>query len=200
MASGEMSSPQYQQFLEQVLEMMAAACADGSIAYLCIDWRHVRQLLEAGAQVFSELKNICIWNKSNAGQGSFYRSQHEMICVFILVHVVLGDRVLIENAVHAHSWPAAPDHDRGVRRLGKLKPCRALGIRGDDLDDLFPRLGRGADGCRGTPPCLSEHLGNAFAFNGETPKNRKVRRIRIGFENTVVREPRDQLAGIVSVI
>jgi DNA modification methylase len=82
MASGEMSQPEYQQFLERVLEMMAAALADGGIADICIDWRHLGQLLEAGAKVFTELKNICVWVKSNGGQGSFYRSQHEMICVF----------------------------------------------------------------------------------------------------------------------
>jgi DNA modification methylase len=82
MASGEMSTRDYQMFLEQVLERMAAACADGSIAYVCIDWRHVQQLLQAGAHAFTELKNICVWAKSNAGQGSFYRSQHEMVAVF----------------------------------------------------------------------------------------------------------------------
>ena len=39
-------------------------------------------MLEAGELVFSELKNIVVWVKSNGGQGSFYRSQHELICVF----------------------------------------------------------------------------------------------------------------------
>ena len=82
MASGEMSTREYQRFLERVLEAIAGVCVDGGIVYVCIDWRHLRQLLEAGALFFSELKNICVWVKSNGGQGSFYRSQHEMICVF----------------------------------------------------------------------------------------------------------------------
>jgi DNA modification methylase len=82
MASGEMSAPEYQNFLERVLKAIAGVCIDGCIVYVCIDWRHLRQLLEAGALFFSELKNICVWVKSNGGQGSFYRSQHEMICVF----------------------------------------------------------------------------------------------------------------------
>lgn len=82
MASGEMSTDQYQSFLEQALHRIAEACDDGSIVYVCVDWRHVDQLLQAGSVTFNELKNICIWVKSNGGQGSFYRSRHEMVCVF----------------------------------------------------------------------------------------------------------------------
>src|SRR5437588_6704649 len=47
-----------------------------------IDWRHIGELLSAGSEVYSELKNIVVWAKTNAGQGSFYRSQHEFICVY----------------------------------------------------------------------------------------------------------------------
>lgn len=82
MTSGEMSKDQYQTFLEQALQRIADACDDGSIVYVCVDWRHVDQLLHAGSLTFNQLKNICIWVKSNAGQGSFYRSRYEMICVF----------------------------------------------------------------------------------------------------------------------
>jgi DNA modification methylase len=82
MASGEMSDREFQGFLESVMALLANACADGSVIYVCIDWRHIRQLLEVGVNVFAELKNVCIWVKSNGGQGSFYRNQFEMICVF----------------------------------------------------------------------------------------------------------------------
>jgi len=47
-----------------------------------MDWRHVGELLAAGRAVFSELKNLCIWNKTNGGMGSFYRSKHELVFVF----------------------------------------------------------------------------------------------------------------------
>jgi DNA modification methylase len=47
-----------------------------------MDWRHARELLSAGPAVFNELKNICVWAKTNAGQGSFYRNQHELVFVF----------------------------------------------------------------------------------------------------------------------
>jgi DNA modification methylase len=47
-----------------------------------MDWRHCGEILAAGEQVYSELKNLVVWVKTNAGQGTFYRSQHELIFVF----------------------------------------------------------------------------------------------------------------------
>jgi DNA modification methylase len=81
-ASGEMTSAQFTQFLTDSLGTSARYVKDGGIVYVCMDWRHSPELLEAGAKVYDELKNICVWTKSNAGQGSFYRSQHELIFVF----------------------------------------------------------------------------------------------------------------------
>jgi hypothetical protein len=81
-ASGEMTSAQFTHFLRQSLGTSARYVKDGGIVYTCMDWRHCRELLEAGASVFDELKNICVWTKSNAGMGSFYRSMHEFIFVF----------------------------------------------------------------------------------------------------------------------
>ena len=54
----------------------------GAIAFVCMDWRHMGELLTAGQAVFSELKNLCVWNKTNGGMGSFYRSKHELVFVF----------------------------------------------------------------------------------------------------------------------
>jgi DNA modification methylase len=47
-----------------------------------MDWRHADELLTSGRNVYSEHKNIAVWVKSNAGLGSLYRSQHELIFVF----------------------------------------------------------------------------------------------------------------------
>jgi hypothetical protein len=57
-------------------------CRDGAIAFVCMDWRHMGELLEAGNASFSELKNVCVWNKTNGGMGTFYRSKHELVFVF----------------------------------------------------------------------------------------------------------------------
>jgi DNA modification methylase len=81
-ASGEMSPGQFTRFLRTSLGLAAKYSNSGSIHYIFIDWRHIGELLAAGSEVYSELKNIVVWAKSNAGQGSFYRSQHEFICVY----------------------------------------------------------------------------------------------------------------------
>jgi DNA modification methylase len=82
MAAGEMSSAAFTGFLRQTLGNAAEAARDGAIAFVCMDWRHMTELLVAGQQVFSSLKNLCIWNKTNGGMGSFYRSKHELVFVF----------------------------------------------------------------------------------------------------------------------
>jgi DNA modification methylase len=80
--AGEMSPDEFTKFLEGSLSLAAQFSREGSIHYVCIDWRHLGEALAAGKEVFSELKNLVVWAKTNAGQGSFYRSQHEMIMVF----------------------------------------------------------------------------------------------------------------------
>lgn len=81
-ASGEMSRAQFTEFLTQWMHLTARYLEDGSIVFCCMDWRHLGECLAAGEEAFTELKNIIAWVKSNAGQGSFYRSQHELILVF----------------------------------------------------------------------------------------------------------------------
>jgi DNA modification methylase len=80
-ASGEMSPARYTQFLHASLSLAAKYSVDGAIHFVFIDWRHIAELLAVGAQVYSDLKNVVVWVKTNAGQGSFYRSQHELIFV-----------------------------------------------------------------------------------------------------------------------
>jgi DNA modification methylase len=81
-ASGEMTPTQFTAFLERWMRLAARYSEDGSIHYICMDWRHLGELSSAGRQVYSEMKNLVVWAKTNAGQGSLYRSQHELIFVF----------------------------------------------------------------------------------------------------------------------
>ncbi len=81
-ASGEMSQMQFTRFLEDSLGPMASVMRDGAIAFVCMDWRHMEELLTAGKSVFTEHKNLVVWNKTNGGMGAFYRSKHELIFVF----------------------------------------------------------------------------------------------------------------------
>ena len=82
MASGELSRTDFVGFLSSTLTAAAAVSRDGAVHFVCMDWRHIGELLEAGDTVYGETLNIVVWVKSNAGQGSFYRSQHELIGVF----------------------------------------------------------------------------------------------------------------------
>jgi DNA modification methylase len=82
MACGEMSADEFTDFLTAALSLAAGSSKPGSLHYICMDWRHIEELLAAGQSVFQEFKNLCVWVKDNAGMGSFYRSQHELIAVF----------------------------------------------------------------------------------------------------------------------
>jgi DNA modification methylase len=82
MASGEMSRGEFVTFLEETLGNAAHVSSEGAVHFACIDWRHVGELTEAGATVYAEMLNLIAWVKSTPGQGSFYRSQHELIGVF----------------------------------------------------------------------------------------------------------------------
>ncbi|HYH44781.1 MAG TPA: DNA methyltransferase, partial [Thermoanaerobaculia bacterium] len=82
MASGEMDAAEFTAFLRQALDLLARHCRDGSLHFVCMDWRHIQELLAAAGEAYSELKNLCVWAKHNAGMGSLYRSQHELVFVF----------------------------------------------------------------------------------------------------------------------
>lgn len=82
MASGEMSQAEFERFLARIFANMAGVSLDGAIHFICMDWRHIGEVLAAGKNVYSALKNVCVWNKNNGGMGSFYRSKHELVFVY----------------------------------------------------------------------------------------------------------------------
>jgi hypothetical protein len=82
MASGEMTAGQFTNFLRTVFLNAVGSSLDGAIHFVCMDWRHLSETLGASRTIYSELKNLCVWNKDNGGMGSFYRSKHELIFVF----------------------------------------------------------------------------------------------------------------------
>ena len=80
--SGELSPVEFQSFLTTAFGHAASHSRNGAIHFVCMDWRHLREVLVVGDEVYSEFKNLCVWNKSNAGMGALYRSKHELILVF----------------------------------------------------------------------------------------------------------------------
>ena len=179
MASGEMSAAAFTAFLTSVFERLAAYTRDGSIHFVCMDWRHLSEILEAGGAVYSELKNLIVWVKDNGGMGSFYRSRHELVFAFkngtAAPHQLLRarpERALpderlelsgnhVANAGVAGSARAAPDREargdggrcaEGHLPAGRTRPRRLLRV-GNDLDrGAEDRPARASD--RDRPPLL----------------------------------------------
>lgn len=82
MASGEMTTPAFRAFLAETLGACVAVSRAGAVHFVCMDWRHMDDVSVACTPLYDELLNICVWNKSNAGMGSLYRSKHEMVFVY----------------------------------------------------------------------------------------------------------------------
>lgn len=82
MACGEMSGAQFKEFLSRIFGLLAAYSKDGALHYLTCDWRHLEEFLAAGAMAYTELKHVAIWLKTNAGMGSLYRNQYEIVLIF----------------------------------------------------------------------------------------------------------------------
>jgi DNA modification methylase len=82
MASGEMDGEQFSAFLSDAFANLAGFSIDGSIHFVCMDWRHLQEVMAAGQANFTELKNLIVWAKDNGAMGTFYRSRHELIFAF----------------------------------------------------------------------------------------------------------------------
>lgn len=80
--SGEMSPAVFTEFLASTLRPAAERLVPGGLAYICMDWRHIEELMLAGRRVFDTFKNLCVWAKTNGGMGSLYRSRHELVFIF----------------------------------------------------------------------------------------------------------------------
>jgi DNA modification methylase len=117
MASGEMSRAEFTAFLGQACRNLAAFSVDGSLHYVCMDWRHLEELMTGGREVYAALKNVCVWVKTSPGMGSFYRSQHEFVVVF--GHGRAGHRNNVQlgrfgrNRSNVWNYPGANSFARG---------------------------------------------------------------------------------------
>lgn len=143
-ASGEMTGPQFTTFLTDTLGLCAEHSHDGSIHFVFMDWRHMGELLAAGEAVYSELKNLCVWTKTNAGQGAFYRSQHEL--VFVYKHGTAPHLNTFELGQHGRSrsnvWQYAGINSFRAGRSDELKlhpTVKPVGLVVDALRDCSRR-------------------------------------------------------------
>jgi DNA modification methylase len=82
MAHGEMSNEEFVAFNQAWMSAVMAYLCDGGLMATFIDWRSVEHVLASGRQLGLSLLNVVAWVKSNAGQGSMWRSQHELLPIF----------------------------------------------------------------------------------------------------------------------
>jgi DNA modification methylase len=146
MACGEMSEAEFTAFLETVFKRLAENSIDGSIHQIFTDWRHMGEMLAAGRKIYGELKNLCVWNKSNAGMGSFYRSQHELVFVWksgTAPHInnfELGQRG--RNRTNVWSYPGLTGMRVGrLQELAMHPTVKPVALAGDSLKDCSGRGG-----------------------------------------------------------
>lgn len=81
-ASGEMNKDEFTSFLRQAFTRLTQHSKDGAIHFICMDWRHMGEVMDAAHNLYSELKNLIVWVKDNGGMGTFYRSRHELIFAY----------------------------------------------------------------------------------------------------------------------
>lgn len=143
-ASGEMTSNEYIAFLAESLRNVVRVSRDGSPHYVFMDWRHIAELVTAARDIYGAFLNICVWTKSNPGQGSFYRSQHEMIGVFrvgkgsSLNNVQLGR--FGRNRSNVWAYPGVSGFAAGRLDLLKLHPTtKPIALIADAIRDCTKR-------------------------------------------------------------
>jgi DNA modification methylase len=125
-ASGELNRDEFIQFLTKTCGLLAKHSKDGAIHFVCMDWRHADELIAAGRDIYSELKNIVVWVKSNPGMGSLYRSQHELVFVF-----------KSGNGRHTNNIELGK-HGRNRTNVWQYDSASTLGRKGNNLLELHP--------------------------------------------------------------
>ncbi|HWH60452.1 MAG TPA: DNA methyltransferase [Terriglobales bacterium] len=146
MASGEMSRTEFTEFLKTCLSQLAAWSTDGSVHFICMDWRHIEELMAAGGAVYSKLLNMCVWAKGVGGMGSFYKSAHELIFVYRNGKAIHRNNVQLgrfgRNRTNVWNYPGANalSRMRGEENVLTMHPTvKPIALVADALLDCSAR-------------------------------------------------------------
>ncbi len=171
MAAGEMTSPEFARFLERIFGHCAHSSVKGSIHYVFMDWRHMREVLEAGLAVHGEPRNLCVWVKTNAGMGSFYRSRHELVFVFRNGNAAhINNFGLGETGRHRSNVWTCPGVNvvggSGQKDLALHPTVKPVALLADAMRDCSHRNGLVLDpfGGSGSTLMAAEHVGRRAAL------------------------------------
>ena len=190
MASGEMDPAEFTAFLAEAFGNLATFSVDGSVLFICMDWRHLEELLAASRNAYSGLLNLCIWTKSAPGMGAFYRSQHEL--VFVFKHGRRSHRNNVQlgrfgrNRSNVWNYPGANSFARRGDE-GNLLSVASHGQAGRDGRRRDPRL-HGAR--RHRPRCVSRQR-----HDGNRRRTHRPALLRVGARRALRRHDRPSLAG-----
>lgn len=127
-ASGDLNSKDFEAFLTEALTASSARLKSGAIAFVFMDWRHMGEVLQAGAAAFDSLQNLCVWAKTNAGMGSLYRSQHELVFVFKK-----------DSAPHTNNIELGR-HGRNRSNVWTYSGCNGFGVERAQALSLHPTV------------------------------------------------------------
>jgi DNA modification methylase len=124
-----------------------------------MDWRHMREMLDAAGNTYNELKNLCVWAKSNAGLGSLYRSRHELVFVLKngtaphINNIELGRFGRDRSNVWPYAGVTAFGKDRNAE-LGLHPTVKPLALVADAIMDCSKRGAIVLDGFAGSGTTL----------------------------------------------
>jgi hypothetical protein len=146
MATGEMTAPAFTEFLKTVFGHLVTHSADGSIHAICMDWRHLAELMAAGSEAYTELKNLCVWAKTHAGMGYFYRSRHELVFLWKSGKLPHINNTGSGRNGHNRSnvWDYAPVRNAGGKpgeELGSHPTVKPTALVADAIKDCSRRNG-----------------------------------------------------------
>jgi DNA modification methylase len=159
MAAGEMSEAEFTDFLINIFQNLAAYSVVGALHFVFMDWRGLREVMQAAANVYTELKNLCVWVKTNAGMGSLYRSKHEMVFVFKngtaphINNIELGKHGRYRTNVWTYPGVNAFGNDRDAE-LAMHPTVKPVALVADAILDASRRNGIVLDACAGSGTTL----------------------------------------------
>jgi DNA modification methylase len=157
MASGEMSDVEFLGFIAASIEAALPHLCDGGVFGTFIDWRGLPTVHSAAVQLGLAPLNLIVWAKTNAGMGSLYRSQHELLPLFKkgaapnVNNIELGKRGRSRSNIWVYPGASSLGSDarRGLQDHPTVKPTAMLEDALLDLTNrgeivLDPFLGSGS--------------------------------------------------------
>lgn len=144
MASGEMSDDEFLAFNTDWMAPALDHLMEGGVIGTFMDWRGLHTVEEAARKLGLDPLALIVWAKTNAGMGSLYRSQHELLPFYKkgkaphVNNVALGKRG--RSRSNLWTYPGASSLGSDARKGLVLHPTvKSTALLADALLDLTNR-------------------------------------------------------------